>query len=124
MVPPSSACSWWLCSSLPSPMVVRSVSVRCVRYEACVRDGARVNEQIGCGVPYRTEGEKVSGDRRVRRTRRLVQQALVELILEKGYDAVTVTDIIDRADVGRSTFYAHFTDKQDVLFSNLDELAF
>lgn len=66
----------------------------------------------------------MSGDRRVRRTRRAVQQALVALILEKGYDAVTVTDIIDRADVGRSTFYAHFTDKQDVLFSNLDELGF
>ncbi|WP_380825648.1 TetR/AcrR family transcriptional regulator [Sphaerisporangium rhizosphaerae] len=46
------------------------------------------------------------------------------LILEKGYDAVTVTDIIDRADVGRSTFYAHFTDKQDVLFSNFEELDF
>ncbi|SDH58408.1 DNA-binding transcriptional regulator, AcrR family [Sinosporangium album] len=62
------------------------------------------------------------GDRRVRRTRQAVQRALVELILEKGYDAVTVTDIIDRADVGRSTFYAHFTDKRDVLFGNLDEL--
>ena len=60
----------------------------------------------------------------MRRTRRNVQDALVALILEKGYDAVTVTDIIDRADVGRSTFYAHFTDKQDVLFSNLDGLGF
>ncbi|MFI7229700.1 TetR/AcrR family transcriptional regulator [Nonomuraea angiospora] len=66
----------------------------------------------------------MSGDRRVRRTRRIVQEALVALILEKGYDAVTVTDIIGRADVGRSTFYSHFTDKQDVLFSNLDELVF
>ncbi|MEQ4721060.1 helix-turn-helix domain-containing protein [Nonomuraea sp. B19D2] len=66
----------------------------------------------------------MSGDRRVRRTRRMVQEALVALILEKGYDAVTVTDIIDRADVGRSTFYSHFVDKQDVLFSNLDELGF
>ncbi|MGP3910872.1 TetR/AcrR family transcriptional regulator [Nonomuraea sp. 10N515B] len=66
----------------------------------------------------------MSGDRRVRRSRRMIQEALVALILEKGYDAVTVTDIIDRADVGRSTFYAHFTDKQDVLFSNLDGLAF
>ncbi|MGW0196418.1 TetR/AcrR family transcriptional regulator [Nonomuraea sp. NPDC003201] len=66
----------------------------------------------------------MSGDRRVRRTRRVVQEALVALILEKGYDAVTVTDIIERADVGRSTFYSHFTDKQDVLFGNLDELAF
>ncbi|MEU6717494.1 TetR/AcrR family transcriptional regulator [Nonomuraea sp. NPDC046802] len=66
----------------------------------------------------------MSGDRRVRRTRRMVQEALIGLILEKGYEAVTVTDIIDRADVGRSTFYSHFTDKQDVLLSNLDELAF
>ncbi|NUT38706.1 MAG: TetR/AcrR family transcriptional regulator [Thermoactinospora sp.] len=66
----------------------------------------------------------MSGDRRVRRTRQAVQRALIELILDKGYDAVTVTDVINRADVGRSTFYAHFTDKQDVLFSNLDELAF
>lgn len=54
----------------------------------------------------------------------MVQEALVALILEKGYEAVTVTDIIARADVGRSTFYSHFTDKQDVLLSNLDELAF
>ncbi|GAA0917008.1 TetR/AcrR family transcriptional regulator [Nonomuraea longicatena] len=63
-------------------------------------------------------------DRRVRRTRQAIQRALVELILEKGYEPATVTDLIDRADVGRSTFYAHFTDKQAVLFSSLDELAF
>lgn len=62
-------------------------------------------------------------DRRVRRTRQAIQRALIELILEKGYDAVTVSDVIDRADVGRSTFYAHFTDKRDVLFDNLEELA-
>jgi AcrR family transcriptional regulator len=54
-------------------------------------------------------------DRRVRRTRAAIQHALTGLIIEKGYDAVTVTDIIDRADVGRSTFYTHFTDKRDVL---------
>ncbi|WP_214317848.1 TetR/AcrR family transcriptional regulator [Nonomuraea sediminis] len=60
----------------------------------------------------------------MRRTRRAIQGALVELLLEKGYDKVTVTDIIERADVGRSTFYANFTDKQDVLRSNLDELGF
>ncbi|MDF5753623.1 TetR/AcrR family transcriptional regulator [Spongiactinospora sp. TRM90649] len=68
-------------------------------------------------------GNAIRADRRVRRTRQAVQRALIELILDKGYDAVTVTDIINRADVGRSTFYAHFADKQDVLFSNLDELA-
>jgi AcrR family transcriptional regulator len=57
-------------------------------------------------------------DRRVERTRRLIQQALVSLILEKRYDKITVQEIIDRANVGRSTFYAHFQDKEDVLASN------
>lgn len=62
-------------------------------------------------------------DRRVRRTRQLLRRALVELILDKGYDRITVQDIIDRADIGRSTFYAHYTDKDDLLLSNLEELA-
>jgi len=61
-------------------------------------------------------------DRRVRRTRTLLQDALIALILEKGYEAVTVQDIIDRADVGRSTFYAHFLDKQQLLLSRVEEL--
>ena len=61
-------------------------------------------------------------DRRVRRTRALLQDALIALILEKGYEAVTVQDIIDRANVGRSTFYAHFLDKQQLLLSRVEEL--
>ena len=64
--------------------------------------------------------EKV--DRRVRRTRELLRRALLELILEKGYARVTVQEIIDRADVGRSTFYAHFRDKEDLLVHGLEEL--
>lgn len=62
-------------------------------------------------------------DRRVERTRQLLRDALVSLILEKGYQKITVQDIIDRANVGRSTFYSHFRDKQDLLFSGFDELA-
>lgn len=61
-------------------------------------------------------------DRRVRRTRRLLREALNELIVEKGYDHVTVQDVLDRADVGRATFYAHFKDKDDLLVSGSDEL--
>ncbi|MAU01652.1 MAG: hypothetical protein CL608_31325 [Anaerolineaceae bacterium] len=57
-------------------------------------------------------------DRRVQRTRKLLQEALVSLILEKRYDKITVQEIIDRANVGRSTFYAHFQDKEDLLASN------
>jgi AcrR family transcriptional regulator len=62
-------------------------------------------------------------DRRVQRTRQLLQDALVSLILEKGYQKITIQDIIDRANVGRSTFYSHFHDKDDLLLSGFDELA-
>lgn len=58
-------------------------------------------------------------DRRVNRTRKALKEALTDLILEKGYEAVTVQDVIDRADVGRSTFYAHFVDKDDLLMAIL-----
>jgi AcrR family transcriptional regulator len=51
-----------------------------------------------------------------------LKEALTDLILEKGYEAVTVQDVIDRADVGRSTFYAHFTDKDDLLMAILADL--
>src|SRR5213083_3229079 len=61
-------------------------------------------------------------DRRVQRTRKLLQDALVSLIMEKGYEAATVQDIIDRANVGRATFYAHFADKETLLSSRLEDL--
>ncbi|MBE1462236.1 TetR/AcrR family transcriptional regulator [Kibdelosporangium phytohabitans] len=59
-------------------------------------------------------------DRRVRRTREALRRALVELIIERGYDKVTVQDILDRADVGRSTFYTHFHGKEDLLLSGFE----
>ena len=61
-------------------------------------------------------------DRRVVRTRAMLQQALLSLILEKGYDAVTVEDICDAANVGRSTFYAHYASKDDLKRSGLEAL--
>jgi AcrR family transcriptional regulator len=61
-------------------------------------------------------------DRRVRRTRRLLHEAFTNLVLEKGYERLTVQDILDRADVGRSTFYAHFRDKEALLMACFDEL--
>lgn len=56
-------------------------------------------------------------DRRVQRTRELLQKALIELIGERGYDAITIQDIVDRANVGRTTFYLHFSSKDELLMS-------
>src|SRR5215472_17564707 len=61
-------------------------------------------------------------DRRVRRTQRLLREALVSLIREKGFEGLSVQEIIDRANVGRATFYAHFDNKDDLLVSGFDEL--
>jgi AcrR family transcriptional regulator len=63
----------------------------------------------------------VKTDRRVRRTRELLRGALVSLILEKSYEGITVQDILDRADIGRSTFYAHYRDKDELLLSGVEE---
>lgn len=61
-------------------------------------------------------------DRRVQRTRKLLQDALLSLIRERGFEALSVQEIIDRADVGRATFYAHFDNKEDLLLSGLEGL--
>ncbi len=61
-------------------------------------------------------------DRRVQRTRQLLQDALISMMIEKGYETTTVQDIIDRANVGRATFYAHFADKETLLNSRLEDL--
>jgi AcrR family transcriptional regulator len=61
-------------------------------------------------------------DRRVRRTRRILNEALIALIVEKGYSRITVQDILDRADVGRSTFYAHFRDREALLVACFDNV--
>ncbi len=61
-------------------------------------------------------------DRRIRRTEALLQDALIALILEKGYDAITVQDILERANLGRSTFYAHYRDKEDLLVSGFSRV--
>ena len=58
-------------------------------------------------------------DRRAARTRRALHGALISLILRKGYDAITVQEIIDEADVGRATFYAHYRGKEDLLRGGL-----
>jgi AcrR family transcriptional regulator len=62
-------------------------------------------------------------DRRVNRTIQLLRDALIDLCLERGYDSLTIQDITDRANLGRATFYLHFRDKDELLFSILRETA-
>lgn len=61
-------------------------------------------------------------DRQVQKTRSLLRQALLSLLAEKPYDSIVVKEILDRANVGRSTFYMHFRDKDDLLVSGIDEM--
>ena len=61
-------------------------------------------------------------DRRSQRTRHLLSAAFIELMREKGYSAITVSDLIERANIGRSTFYSHYHDKEDLFVSELDRV--
>ena len=71
-------------------------------------------------VPARSSRPK-RDDRRVRRTRDVLGDALVELIREKSFDEITVQEVLDRAGVGRTTFYTHFRDKQDLFLSDVED---
>jgi AcrR family transcriptional regulator len=75
---------------------------------------ARVNRQTTfyCSRSSAVKPKKTS-DRRARRTRHQVHGAMFDLIKEKRFDDITVQNLIDRAGVGRSTFYTHFRDKED-----------
>jgi AcrR family transcriptional regulator len=59
--------------------------------------------------------EKRDNDRRVQRTLQMLSDALFALIIERGYDALTVQDITERANIGRATFYLHYHDKEQLL---------
>jgi AcrR family transcriptional regulator len=62
-------------------------------------------------------------DLRIRRTHRFLQQAMIELITEKGFEAITVGDIADRAMINRATFYRHYQDKYDLAAKIFEETA-
>jgi AcrR family transcriptional regulator len=77
------------------------------------------NVEAGKSVAPKTTMAKV--DRRVLRTRDTLGDALVELMQEKTFDDITVQDVLDRAGVGRSTFYAHYRDKDDLFLSDVED---
>lgn len=69
-----------------------------------------------------TQKTETSEDLRVRRTRKLIQQAFIELTVEKGFAALTIRDITERAMINRSTFYHHYLDKNDLLEQYMNEI--
>src|SRR5919112_2023535 len=71
--------------------------------------------------PLRLAPSKKKTDARVRRTRDALGDALIALMQEKPFETITVQDVLDRAHVSRSTFYSHYTDKDDLLMSDADE---
>ena len=66
-------------------------------------------------------GSNKKTDARVRRTRDALGDALIALMQEKPFETITVQDVLDRAHVSRSTFYAHYSDKDDLLMSDSEE---
>jgi AcrR family transcriptional regulator len=70
----------------------------------------------------KTSDEPVRIDRRSARTRRLLHHALMQLIVRKDYESITIQDLLDEADVGRSTFYAHYAGKDDLLRKGFEQL--
>ncbi len=70
----------------------------------------------------RVQMEKRPMDRRSLRTKRLIRDALAELLMEKSFERITVKDIIERADINRSTFYLHYLDKFDLLEKSSEEI--
>jgi AcrR family transcriptional regulator len=65
---------------------------------------------------------KETNDPRVKRTRRFLKDALLVLIKEKGFDAITVRDLTDAAEINRATFYQHYHDKFDLLDQTIDDM--
>lgn len=65
---------------------------------------------------------ELKSDRRIQRTRELLLDALVQLLMERGYEKLTIQNLLDRAKVGRSTFYAHFQSKDELLACSIERL--
>ena len=68
-----------------------------------------------------TPGKPRKTDRRVRRTRNVLGDAMVELIREKSFADITVQQVLDRAGVSRSTFYTHYSDKNDLFLGDVED---
>lgn len=76
---------------------------------------------IGLSKQRKSGKQQRKPDLRIRRTRSLLSNALVALMQEKSINKITVQEVLDRAAVGRSTFYLHYRDKDDLFLCVLED---
>jgi AcrR family transcriptional regulator len=69
-----------------------------------------------------SQKQSANQDLRVVRTRKMLRDAMIALVIQKGFTTITVNDIVKLAMVNRATFYRHYQDKYDLVESYLDEL--
>lgn len=81
-----------------------------------------VPRQKSASVLHRRSKDRKSSDERVRRTRARIDSAFVELLHRRAYGSIRVSDITRKARVGRATFYAHYSDKDDLLRSQFERI--
>jgi AcrR family transcriptional regulator len=108
-------------------------------FQCSLEEGRREEQQVSCcAIPDKSMDlvrylpvwfgvkvmlqEKRAKDRRIQKTKNLLHEALGSLIREKPYEAIVVQEILDRANVGRSTFYTHFRDKDELLISGIRDI--
>jgi AcrR family transcriptional regulator len=87
-----------------------------VRYRTLVADSFTIPEDTVA------RARQPAHDRRVQKTRQVLYEAFDALIVEKNFDAIAVREILDRANVGRSTFYAHYRDKEALLDGRIHDV--
>src|SRR5690606_15510626 len=105
----------------------RSVDIGVSRCRGCGRGERAQHYGSSFSVPPMSNNapapvRNADPDPRVARTTHALGRALIELIQERDYDEITVQHILDRAGVGRATFYAHYRNKDDALHSNYERL--
>jgi AcrR family transcriptional regulator len=102
-----------------------SVDWKCATAKNIAADGCVTGQNVAF-VRFAQRGAIVADrhvkDTRVRRTQRRLRDAIVSLIHEKSYPAIAVNEILERADVGRSAFYAHFPNKDALLASGIEQM--
>jgi AcrR family transcriptional regulator len=111
-------------SNYTQVIIIQKLLLDCAYYilrQALVKPDESETEMTANPEAKLMDNPKV--DRRIQRTRQALRAALLELIKEKGFDALSVEEITERANLGRATFYLHYKDKEDLLLEEFREIA-